>query len=353
VAYPHPGGDDQFLAVQPYPTVKPEQIDPAVETQFDLLIGTIRTIRNLRAEAGIKPSLKIEAILQSDNPKERDILLATQNYIQDLGRVETLAIRGEATAPTSPASTASPDTEATHPAASQAVDLEQVAAEFTDFWVTMRPLLEEPLAYVKQIFGAVRRPGKTILIGLGALVVLKLISGVLSGLNGLPLVAPTLRLVGIGYTVWFIKENLLTPPARQATWDKVNAWRKQILGKQGATPPRQPVTAAPAATTPVSPAVSESTPAPTPEPAPKMFAGVVGTVQVLIPLTGVVDVEALRAKLEKDLGKLQGEIKSLSGRLGNQGFVAKAPADVVQGAKEALAEAQKQTEILEARLAML
>jgi valyl-tRNA synthetase len=349
-------GDDQFLAVQPYPALKPEQIAPAVETQFELLIGTIRTIRNLRAEAGIKPSLKIEAILQSDSPKERDILLATQTYIQELGRVETLTIRGEAATQSMPTSPASPAAEVPRPSSTQAVDLEQVAAEFTDFWVTMRPLLEEPLAYIKQIFGAVRRPGKTLLIGLGILVVLKLISGVLAGLNSLPLVAPTLRLVGIGYTAWFIKDNLLTPTARQATWARVNAWRKEILGKQGATPTRQPLTAAQSvATTPVSPTVSESMPAsePAPEPAPKLFAGVVGTVQVLIPLTGVVDVAALRAKLEKDLGKLQGEIKSLSGRLGNQGFVAKAPAEVVQGAKDALAEAQKQTEILEARLSML
>ncbi|MDA0267666.1 MAG: class I tRNA ligase family protein, partial [Cyanobacteria bacterium] len=353
-------GDDQFLAVQPYPTVKAEQIDPTVETQFDLLIGTIRTIRNLRAEAGIKPSLKIETILQSDSPKERDILLATQNYIQDLGKVETLTIRGEAEAFRMSSTTASPGAENSRPPSTPAVDLEQVAAEFTDFWVTMRPLLEEPLTYIKQLFGTVRRPGKTLVIGLGALVVLKLISGILAGLEDVPLVAPTLRLVGIGYTAWFIKENLLTPTSRQATWDKVNAWRKDILGKGQGTAQRsdpEPVTVAQSLATevPVSPAISEpmSASALAPEPAPKMFAGVVGTVQVLIPLTGVVDVEALRAKLEKDLGKLQGEIKALSGRLGNQGFVAKAPADVVQGAKDALAEAQKQTEILEARLSML
>jgi valyl-tRNA synthetase len=80
------------------------------------------------------------------------------------------------------------------------------------------------------------------------------------------------------------------------------------------------------------------------------MAGVVGTVQVLMPLAGVVDVDALRAKLEKDLGKVEAEIKSLSGRLANQNFVSKAPADVVQGAKDALAEAEKQAEILRDRL---
>jgi valyl-tRNA synthetase len=66
-----------------------------------------------------------------------------------------------------------------------------------------------------------------------------------------------------------------------------------------------------------------------------------------------VDVDALRAKVEKDLGKVEAEIKSLSGRLGNPGFVDKAPADVVQGARDALAEAEAQAAILKSRLALL
>jgi len=80
------------------------------------------------------------------------------------------------------------------------------------------------------------------------------------------------------------------------------------------------------------------------------MAGVVGTVQVLIPLTGVVDVDALRAKLEKNLRKVEAEVKSLSGRLGNKNFVSKAPEAVVKGAQEALAEAKKQESILRDRL---
>ena len=84
-----------------------------------------------------------------------------------------------------------------------------------------------------------------------------------------------------------------------------------------------------------------------------MFVGVVGTVQVLLPLAGVVDVDALRAKLEKDLKKIEAEIQSLKGRLNNPGFVNKAPAEVVEGARAALAEAEQQAEVLRARLARL
>jgi valyl-tRNA synthetase len=76
-------------------------------------------------------------------------------------------------------------------------------------------------------------------------------------------------------------------------------------------------------------------------------------VQVLIPLAGVVDVNALRAKLERDLAKAEAEAKALGDRLSNPSFVDRAPTEIVQGARDALAEALKQAEILQARLLRL
>ena len=85
----------------------------------------------------------------------------------------------------------------------------------------------------------------------------------------------------------------------------------------------------------------------------QVTAGVTGTVQVLIPLTGLVDVAALQAKLQKKLDKVEKDIKSLKGRLNNPGFVNKAPESVIEGAKNDLAEAEKQAEILRERLERL
>ncbi|MEM8722442.1 MAG: valine--tRNA ligase [Cyanobacteria bacterium P01_G01_bin.39] len=82
----------------------------------------------------------------------------------------------------------------------------------------------------------------------------------------------------------------------------------------------------------------------------QVIAGVTGTVQVLIPLTGLIDIAALESKLQKKLDKLEKDTKSLTGRLNNPGFVNKAPDTVIQGAKNDLAEAQKQAEILRERL---
>ena len=175
------------LALQPYPEVDLTLIDTDLEQQFTLITDTIRTIRNLRAEADIKPGVKIRAILQSESDRERQILTAGQSSIQDLAKIETLTIQ--------------------HP--------------------------------------------------------------------------------------------------------------------------------------------TESDPAIATE---KMVAGVTGTVQILIPLSGVVDMDALRAKLDRDLKKIEAEIQALSGRLNNPSFVNKAPAEVVQTAQAALTEAQKQAEILQNRL---
>ena len=81
-----------------------------------------------------------------------------------------------------------------------------------------------------------------------------------------------------------------------------------------------------------------------------VISGVVGTVEILIPLAGVVDTEALRAKLRKALSKVETEIQSLSNRLNNPKFVEKAPEEVVKTIRDNLLEAQKQAEILRDRL---
>jgi valyl-tRNA synthetase len=182
-----PSSDRPVLAIQPYPEVDTTHINEELEEQFKLIIGTIRTIRNLRAEAEIKPSLKVKVILQSDSVRERALLEAGQSYILDLARVEDLAIL--------------------------------------------------------------------------------------------------------------------------ATVDE---------------------------------SVTE-----------EAIAGVVGTVQAIVSLVGVVDIAQLIAKLERSLKKLEGAIASSQGRLNNEGYVKKAPPDVVATARAELEESLKQQEILKARLAQL
>jgi len=182
-----PSSDRPVLAIQPYPEIDTTHINTDLEEQFELLIGTIRTIRNLRAEAEIKPSVKVKVILQSDSDRERTLLEAGKNYILDLAKVEDLSI------------VASVDVSATEEA----------------------------------------------------------------------------------------------------------------------------------------------------------IAGVVGTVQAIVSLVGVVDIGQLIAKLERTLKKLESAIASSQGRLNNEGYVKKAPSEVVETARAELEESLKQQEILKARLSQL
>lgn len=175
-----------FLAVQAYPAENTALVDESLENEFALLIETIRVIRNLRAEAGIKPSSTVKAILQSETESELATLGKGESYILKSAKVDTLTLT-----------------------------------------------------------------------------------------------------------------NTVDNELKQA------------------------------------------------------IAGVVGTIQVLIPLEGLVDVPALCAKLEKSLSKVEKEIQSLGGRLNNPGFVNKAPAEVIEGAKASLAEAKTQQSILRERLQRL
>ncbi|ACA99214.1 MULTISPECIES: valine--tRNA ligase [Cyanophyceae] len=175
-----------FLATQLFPAENDQLVDTSLEDEFALLIEAIRTIRNLRAEAGIKPGATVTVILQSETETELNTLAKGEAYILKLAKVETLKLT-----------------------------------------------------------------------------------------------------------------NTVDNSLKQA------------------------------------------------------IAGVVGTIQVLIPLEGLVDIPALRSKLEKNLVKVNKEIQSLSGRLNNPGFVNKAPAEVIEGARSALTEAEAQQSILTERLQRL
>ncbi|MDP5017316.1 MAG: class I tRNA ligase family protein, partial [Dolichospermum sp.] len=279
-----PAENPQLLPLQAYPEADENFIDSALETQFDLLIGTIRTIRNLRAEADIKPGVKVTANLQSESASERFILTAGQAYIQDLAKVETLTIVD----------------------ANPVVIPEEIAqVEDNKYWDGLK------------------------IIGLTVVALIGLKVAVFVGNTALdiPFFGTSFEIIGLGYVAWFGFRYLLNAEAR-----------KELFAKY--FPPSE---------TPTEPEL----PATVPQEKENSIAGVVGTVQVVIPLKGVVDIEVVRAKLEKSLQKAEAEAQSLSARLSNSKFVDKAPADVVQIARATLAEAEKQAEILRERLRSL
>ena len=83
---------------------------------------------------------------------------------------------------------------------------------------------------------------------------------------------------------------------------------------------------------------------------PTNIASVFATVQIILPLTGVIDLEAFKAKIQKKIDKIDREIESIHSRLNNTKFIERATPEVVQQTKASLVEAEKQKEILQARL---
>jgi valyl-tRNA synthetase len=176
---------DLDISLQAYPVADPALIDVGLDQEFELFTGTIRAIRNLRAEADIKPSLKAAIVLQTENANERQSLERGRSYICDAAKVDELQI------------------------------VDQVSAD------------------------------------------------------------------------------------------------------------------------------------------QRSIASVYATVQVILPLTGVVDIAAFVAKLQKKLAKIEKEVESITNKLQNPNFVDRALPEVVQEARDNLVESQKQAEILAAKIASL
>ena len=71
---------------------------------------------------------------------------------------------------------------------------------------------------------------------------------------------------------------------------------------------------------------------------PAAAAAVVGSMRVLIPLAGLIDLGAEKTRLGKEIGRIEGEIKKCEGKLGNANFVANAPAEVVAQERQRIAD---------------
>ena len=66
----------------------------------------------------------------------------------------------------------------------------------------------------------------------------------------------------------------------------------------------------------------------------KAMTARVGGIELYLPLAGLLDLDKERARLQKELEKAEKEIARVDNKLANQGFVAKAPANVIEKEKE-------------------
>ncbi|MBA1247232.1 valine--tRNA ligase [Pseudomonas luteola] len=77
------------------------------------------------------------------------------------------------------------------------------------------------------------------------------------------------------------------------------------------------------------------------EEAPLSATALVGEMEVLVPMAGLIDKAAELGRLDKEIQRLEGEVKRVGGKLNNAGFVDKAPAEVIAKERAKLAEAEQ------------
>ncbi|HEX6289259.1 MAG TPA: valine--tRNA ligase [Herpetosiphonaceae bacterium] len=80
---------------------------------------------------------------------------------------------------------------------------------------------------------------------------------------------------------------------------------------------------------------------------------VAGSAEVYLPLAGMVDLAEERARLGKELERVEADIQRRAAKLSNESFVSRAPAAVVQRERDGLAEAQATAAKLRERIAGL
>ena len=80
---------------------------------------------------------------------------------------------------------------------------------------------------------------------------------------------------------------------------------------------------------------------------------VIRDVEIFLPLAGLVDLDAERERLQKELQTAEAEVDRRGAKLGNASFVERAPAAVVQRERDGLLAAQATVERLRERLAQL
>ncbi|MES1963839.1 valine--tRNA ligase [Psychrobacter sp. AH5] len=86
---------------------------------------------------------------------------------------------------------------------------------------------------------------------------------------------------------------------------------------------------------------------------PLSSSSMVGQLRILVPMKGLIDPTAELKRLGKSFDKLQKQAEGISRKLSNEGFVSKAPAEVVDAEKAKLAELEGQLTAMTAQMEQL
>ncbi|MDV3350145.1 CAAD domain-containing protein [Leptothoe sp. ISB3NOV94-8A] len=93
-------------------------------------------------------------------------------------------------------------------------------------------VLGDSPTYVVETFNEYKRPLTVIGLVFGALIAIKLTFAVLASINDIPVLAPTMELIGLIYTGWFIYRFLLKASNRSELLSSLGDVKDQITGNK-------------------------------------------------------------------------------------------------------------------------
>lgn len=86
--------------------------------------------------------------------------------------------------------------------------------------------------YVVETFNEYKRPLTVIGLVFGALIAIKVLFAILAAINDIPVLAPTMELIGLIYTGWFVYRYLLKANNRSELLGSLGNVKDQITGNK-------------------------------------------------------------------------------------------------------------------------
>ena len=84
--------------------------------------------------------------------------------------------------------------------------------------------------YLSDFFSEYRRPLITLGLLFGGILAVKMTLALLDAVDDIPLLAPVLQLIGLGYSAWFIYRYLLKASTRQELGQELEELKDQVVG---------------------------------------------------------------------------------------------------------------------------
>ena len=92
-------GKRELLVTSAFPDLQPTWVDEQIDTEMELIMGIITGIRNIRSEADVHPSTRIDALILCNDPEKVKLLQSHEAAVSDMTRLSSFLVSCDAAKP--------------------------------------------------------------------------------------------------------------------------------------------------------------------------------------------------------------------------------------------------------------